>query len=54
VIRERIERLGGHGGAIVVDRDGNVISVCNTAVMYFGKVTHDTLAATAIYANERD
>ena len=54
VIERRLERIGGHGGAIVVDRNGNVISACNTDVMYYGKVTHDTRAATAIYASEHD
>jgi len=54
VIREKIARLGGHGGVIVVDRRGGVFSVFNTGVMYFGKVTHDTRAATAIHAHEHD
>jgi L-asparaginase / beta-aspartyl-peptidase len=54
IIRDKIERLGGVGGAIVVGRAGDVTSVFNSDVMYFGKVTHDTRAVTAIYANERD
>jgi beta-aspartyl-peptidase (threonine type) len=54
VIRERVERLGGVGGAIVIGREGDVVSVFNTDVMYFGKVTHATRAVTAIYANEHD
>jgi L-asparaginase / beta-aspartyl-peptidase len=54
IIREKVERLGGVGGAIVVDRTGDVLNVFNSDVMYFGKVTHDTRAATAIYANERE
>jgi beta-aspartyl-peptidase (threonine type) len=54
VIREKIARLGGHGGVIVVDRRGGVFSVFNTGVMYFGKVTHDTRAVTAIHAHEHD
>jgi L-asparaginase / beta-aspartyl-peptidase len=49
---ERVERIGGVGGAIVVDRHGEVSAAFNTDVMYFGKVTHDTRAVTAIYASE--
>jgi beta-aspartyl-peptidase (threonine type) len=52
VIHERVEQLGGAGGAIVVDRQGDVVSAFNTDMMYFGKVTHDTRAMTAIYESE--
>jgi beta-aspartyl-peptidase (threonine type) len=52
MINERVRKLGGVGGAIVVDRRGDVVSVFNADVMYFGKVTHATRAATAIYEQE--
>jgi L-asparaginase / beta-aspartyl-peptidase len=54
VIHEKVERLGGVGGAIVVGRAGEIVSVFNAGVMYFGKVTHDTRAVTAIYAGEHE
>jgi beta-aspartyl-peptidase (threonine type) len=54
VIHDRVEPLGGVGGAIVVDRSGEIAGVFNADVMYFGKVTHATRAATAIYANEHE
>jgi hypothetical protein len=31
---------------------GEFVSALNTDVMYFGKITDDTRAATAIYAGE--
>lgn len=52
IIHEKVEALGGVGGAIVVDRHGEVMRVFNAQIMYFGKVTHDTRAMTAIYAEE--
>lgn len=52
VIEHRVARLGGKGGAIVVDRRGRVSCVFNTELMYRGAVTHDTPARAAIHAGE--
>jgi len=52
-VLRRIEKLGGSGGAIVVDRRGAVVCACNTAWMSRGVVTHDTRARVALFKTER-
>ncbi len=52
VIGRRIGRLGGRGGAIVIDRRGTVASVCNAEVMYRGAVTHNAPARFAMLRRE--
>jgi beta-aspartyl-peptidase (threonine type) len=49
VIEHRLARLGGRGGAIVVDRSGRVVCEFNTDIMYRGAVTSDSPATTAIH-----
>jgi beta-aspartyl-peptidase (threonine type) len=46
-VLRKIERLGGCGGAIVVDRRGAVVCVFDTALMYRGTVTHERPIRTA-------
>lgn len=52
VIKKRLGAIGGHGGVLVVDRDGDVSCVFNTDVMYRGAVTHATPAKTAVHRDE--
>jgi len=52
-VLRKIERLGGRGGAIVVDRSGAVACVCNTEWMARGVVTHDTKARVGLFKSER-
>jgi beta-aspartyl-peptidase (threonine type) len=52
VLGRRLGRLGGRGGAILVDRAGQVLAWSNTEVMYRGAVTHKTPARTAIYRRD--
>jgi beta-aspartyl-peptidase (threonine type) len=52
VLSRRLGRLGGRGGAIVVDRAGRVLTWTNTELMYRGIVTHKTPARTAIHRRE--
>jgi beta-aspartyl-peptidase (threonine type) len=53
VLGRRVGRLGGRGGAIIVDRAGHVLAWANTDVMYRGAVTHKTPVRTAIYRREQ-
>ncbi len=52
VIGRRLERIGGRGGAIVVDRSGLVVCEFNTEIMYRGSVTSTSRAATSIFHTE--
>ena len=49
VIEERIAPLGGHGGMIAVDKDGNVAVAFNTDGMYRGWIDHTRAKTTAIF-----
>jgi beta-aspartyl-peptidase (threonine type) len=53
VMRERLEPLGGHGGLIVVDRQGDVCCLFTTESMPHGVVTHDSAARVALFPDER-
>ena len=49
VILQRVPELGGDGGAIAVDRDGNIAMPFNTAGMYRGWIATDGSRGTAIF-----
>jgi len=49
VILGEVPQHGGDGGAIAVDRDGNLALVLNTRGMYRGWVRPDGTRGTAIY-----
>ncbi|MET0808119.1 MAG: isoaspartyl peptidase/L-asparaginase [Pseudoxanthomonas sp.] len=50
VIMGRVPGLGGDGGAIAVDRDGNIAMPFSTAGMYRGWIGADGSRGTAIFA----
>ena len=52
VIMRRVPELGGDGGAIAVDRDGNIAMPFNTAGMYRGWVKPDGSHGTAIFRED--
>ncbi|RMD89533.1 MAG: isoaspartyl peptidase/L-asparaginase [Alphaproteobacteria bacterium] len=53
MIHERLTGLGGDGGIIVVDKDGNIAMSFNTEGMYRGRVTSAAPEpVTAIYKDE--
>ena len=47
-----IGAIGGDGGVIAMDGQGNIAFAMNSSGMYRGWVTSGTAAATAIYSNE--
>ncbi|HVI58173.1 MAG TPA: isoaspartyl peptidase/L-asparaginase [Luteimonas sp.] len=49
VVMQAVPRLGGDGGAIAVDRDGNIAMPFNTAGMYRGWIRPDGSRGTAIF-----
>ena len=49
VIMKKVPALGGDGGLIALDRDGNVAMPFNTAGMYRGTVTRDGKIEVLIY-----
>lgn len=49
VILQRVPELGGDGGAIAVDRDGNIAMPFSTAGMYRAWIGIDGLRGTAIF-----
>jgi beta-aspartyl-peptidase (threonine type) len=49
VVMGEVPRLGGDGGAIAVDRDGNIAMPFNTVGMYRGWVRPDGSRGTAIF-----
>lgn len=49
VIVQRVPELGGDGGAIAVDRDGNIAMPFSTAGMYRGWIGADGSRGTAIF-----
>ncbi|WP_246197564.1 isoaspartyl peptidase/L-asparaginase family protein [Pseudoxanthomonas sacheonensis] len=49
VIMRRVPELGGDGGAIAVDRDGNIAMPFSTAGMYRGWIATDGSRGTAIF-----
>jgi len=54
VINRQIPRLGGDGGAIALDADGNIAMPFNTDGMYRGWVAEDGKRHVAILAADRD
>ena len=52
VILQRVPELGGDGGAIAIDRDGNIAMPFNTSGMYRGWVKPDGSRGTAIFGKE--
>ena len=49
VIQQSVSQLGGDGGAIALDRDGNIAMPFNTIGMYRGWVRPDGTRGTAIF-----
>ncbi|MDN5782341.1 MAG: isoaspartyl peptidase/L-asparaginase, partial [Luteimonas sp.] len=49
VILRAVPDLGGDGGAIALDRDGNVVMSFNTSGMYRGWIRPDGSRGTAIF-----
>ena len=49
VIMERVPGLGGDGGAIALDRDGNIAMPFSTTGMYRGWIATDGTRGTAIF-----
>ena len=52
VILQRVPELGGDGGAIAVDRDGNIAMPFSTVGMYRGWIAVDGSRGTAIFGLE--
>ena len=53
VVMGRLTALGGTGGVIALDRNGNISMPFNTSGMYRGAIGTDGVLRTAIYAGER-
>lgn len=49
VIHNKLEELGGKGGVICIDKDGNLAAVFNTPGMYRGWVREDGKMTVAMY-----
>jgi beta-aspartyl-peptidase (threonine type) len=54
VINQEIPSMGGNGGAIALDADGNVSMPFNTDGMYRGWIGADGVPHVAIYGDEND
>ncbi len=54
VINQEIPSMGGNGGAIALDGDGNVAMPFNTDGMYRGWIGADGVPHVAIYGDEND
>ena len=54
VINQEIPSMGGNGGAIALDNDGNIAMPFNTDGMYRGWIGADGVPHVAIYDNEAD
>ncbi len=52
VIMDKLKKMGGEGGAIVLDREGNASLPFNTEGMYRGYITSDGKVYTGIYKGE--
>ena len=48
---QQIQALGGHGGAIAIDRDGHVYMDFNTASMYRGFVLSDGTSDVQLFGH---
>jgi beta-aspartyl-peptidase (threonine type) len=51
MILKRLPALGGDGGLIAVDREGNIALPFNTAGMYRGYIKKDGIKVIYIYKN---
>jgi beta-aspartyl-peptidase (threonine type) len=51
MILKRLPALGGDGGLIAVDREGNIALPFNTAGMYRGCIKKDGIKVIYIYKN---
>ncbi len=49
IVMEQLVEMGGDGGIIAVDKDGNMVMPFNTAGMFRGKVSSDIEADVSIY-----
>ncbi|MBC8138828.1 MAG: isoaspartyl peptidase/L-asparaginase, partial [Fibrella sp.] len=49
VIHQELKRIGGSGGVIAIDRNGNAALPFNTAGMYRGYITRNGTVHVAIY-----
>lgn len=52
MILKKLPALGGDGGLVAVDKNGNIAMVFNTAGMYRGYIKNDGKAAIKIYKEE--
>jgi L-asparaginase / beta-aspartyl-peptidase len=52
VIMKKLTRLGGTGGAIILDRHGNIAMPFNTEGMYRGFIRSDGTKKVHIYKDE--
>ncbi len=52
VIMEKLTALGGTGGVVAIDKDGNMAMPFNTLGMYRGWVDEDGRITIKIYRNE--
>ena len=46
---EKLKNMGGDGGLIAVDKEGNFVTIFNTEAMYRGFATSDGRHGTGIY-----
>ena len=53
VVNKVVPALGGDGGAIALDRDGNIAMPFNTSGMYRAWIRPDGSRGTAIFAGEK-
>jgi beta-aspartyl-peptidase (threonine type) len=53
LVIEKVGKLGGLGGVIGIDRDGNIAQTFNTEGMYRGRVGADGQMVIDIYASQR-
>ena len=49
---DKLKKMGGEGGAIVLDKAGNAALPFNTEGMYRGYITSDGKIYTGIYKGE--
>jgi L-asparaginase / beta-aspartyl-peptidase len=49
IIMEKLKNMGGDGGLIAVDKEGNFVTVFNTDAMFRGFATYDGRHGTGIY-----
>jgi beta-aspartyl-peptidase (threonine type) len=52
VIQKKVPDLGGDGGIVAIDKDGNVSMEFNTAGMYRAHMNADGELSIGIYKNE--